>query len=164
MTRKIIMRAILAASSILILIGVALMCVAMGTSNVENEITVKVEDRFVETLEFENLTLIPGESCEYTIKLKGDAAKQYELRLDFVETEEKTLKNFAYVKILSGDETVCDKLLADAFDADDLALQVDFRENKYTELTIVYYLPTDVGNEAKNAEAIFELQLSAGIE
>ena len=40
----------------------------------------------------------------------------------------------------------------------------DFRENKNTELKVIYYLPLDVGNEAKNAEAIFELQLTASNE
>ena len=164
MTRKIIARFLLVASSVLTLIGVGLMWNSLATSDEANEITVEVQDGFMETVEFKDLMLVPGESCEYTIKLKGDAAEQYELTLDFVEIEEKTLKNFAYVKIISGDEVICDTLLADAFEDDSLVLPVDFTETRNTALTIIYYLPTDVGNEAKNAEALFELHLSAEYE
>ena len=161
MTKKIIARILLVTSSILTLIGVGLMWSSIATSEEANEITVHVEDSFMESVEFKDLVLIPGESCEYTIKLKGEAAKQYDISLDFVETEEKTLKNFAYVKIISADEVICDMLLADAFEDDSLVLPVDFSETKNTELTIIYYLPENVGNEAKNAEALFELHLSA---
>ena len=39
-----------------------------------------------------------------------------------------------------------------------------FGEDKNTEFQIVYYLPIDVGNEAKNAEALFGLMLTASNE
>jgi hypothetical protein len=68
------------------------------------------------------------------------------------------------VKIISGDEVICDELLAKVFEDDDIVLPVDFAEDKNTELKIVYYLPVDIGNEAKNAEAVFELLLTASNE
>ena len=90
--------------------------------------------------------------------------KKYDLSLDFVEIGNKSLKNFAYVKIISNGDVVCDKLLATVFEDQDVVLPVDFNEGKNTEITIVYYLPIDVGNEAKNAEAAFELLLTASNE
>ncbi len=127
-------------------------------------IEVKLEDGKTELLAFENLSLVPGEKCEYIVKLEKSGADKYDLNLDFVEIEEKTLKNYARVKIIANDEVIRDELLAEVFENEDIVLPIDFKENKNTELTIVYYLPIDVGNEAKNAEAIFELLLTASNE
>ncbi len=165
MARKIITRVLLFGGSALILVGVALMILTGVTeANRDDEIEVNLAVEKTQVIEFENLSLVPGESCEYTVRLKGEHAKQYELYLDFVETEEKTLKNFAYVRIESGDEILCDELLATVFEQESIVVPVDFRQDRNTELTFVYYLPVEVGNEAKNAEAIFELHVTASNE
>ena len=164
MPRSKLMRIILIGGSMLILVGVALMGWMYTNGDEKGEIVVKLEDGITELVEFEQLSLVPGEECEYTVKLKKKDQDKYKLKLDFNETEEKTLKNFARVKILSNGERVYDELLATAFENDEIILPVDFAEEKNTELKIVYYLPLDVGNEAKNAEAIFELLLTANNE
>ena len=93
---------------------------------------------------------------------KSFKEKQYDLSLDFIETEEKTLKHFARVQIVANGDVVCDELLATVFEDEDIILPIDFTEdNKSIELKIVYYLPIEIGNEAKNAEAVFELLLTA---
>ena len=158
------MRVLLIAGSALIIVGVALMWWFYATEGDRNVIKVELQQGQTQTVEFEHLGLIPGEKCEYTVKLKKASSDKYDLSLDFVEIEEKTLKNFVRVKILVGEETVCDELLATVFENEDIVLPVDFNANRNTELKIVYYLPIDVGNEAKNAEAIFELLLTASNE
>jgi ribonuclease-3 len=55
-------------------------------------------------------------------------------------------------------------LLADAFESDAIVLPVDFSQNRNTELTVTYYMPSEVGNEAENAEAIFDLRIVASNE
>lgn len=165
MPKSKLMRIILIAGSVLIIVGVSLMCWMLATEDERGVIEVKLEDGKTESLAFENLTLVPGEECEYIIKLEKTSASQYDLELDFVDTdEEKTLKNYARVKIFANGEVVSDELLADAFDNEKIILPVDFDEGKNTELKIVYYLPLDVGNEAKNAETVFELLLTASNE
>lgn len=165
MPKSKIMRIILVAGSLLIIVGVSLMGWMLATEDERGVINVKLEDDKTELLAFENLTLVPGEECEYVIKLEKAGVNKYDLVLDFVDTdEEKTLKNFARVKIISDDEVICDELLADAFENEKIVLPVDFDEGKNTELKIVYYLPLDVGNEAKKAEALFELLLKASNE
>ena len=74
------------------------------------------------------------------------------------------MKNYARVKIFANGEVVSDEQLADAFENEKIILPVDFDEGKNTELKIVYYLPLEVGNEAKKAEAFFELLLKASNE
>ena len=158
--RSKLMRIILVASAALILVGVLLWYLISDEDRLDM-IDVSIDVGESETLEFESLSLIPGESCEYTVKLKKERTESFDLSLKFIEIEEKSLKNFARVKILAGEEVVCDELLATVFLNEAIVLPVDFKSDKYTELKIVYYLPIDVGNEAKNADAIFNLLLTA---
>lgn len=165
MGRRILMRVLICVGSILIIAGTAILGWSAGTSDDPGEITVTVRDGATETVEFEGLGLIPGESIEYEIKLKGDRSTAYDLTLDFVDLEESMkLKYFARVKILSGDEVICDELLAVALVKEDIHLRVDFTESKNTNIKIVYYMPAEVGNEAKNAEAVFKLMITADSE
>ena len=136
----------------------------LATEDDRSSMEVWLKDGVTQSVEFENLSLVPGEECEYMISLNSDTANTYDLSLDFVETVEKTLKNYARVKIIANGEAVCDELLATVFEGDDIVFPVDFSAGKNTELKIVYYLPLEVGNEAKNAEALFELLLTASNE
>lgn len=164
MPKSKLMQIILVVGSALIIVGVSLMGWMLTTEDDRSVIEIQLKDGKTQSVEFEDLSLVPGEECEYTVKLERSDADQYDLKLDFVETEEKSLKNYARVKILANGEVVCDELLAAVFENEDIVLPVDFSEGRNTELKIVYYLPLDVGNEAKNAEAIFELLLTASNE
>jgi hypothetical protein len=164
MPKNKLMRIILIAGSVLIIAGVSLMGRIIATEDDRNVLKINLEDEKTQSIKFESLSLVPGEECEYTVELKKSSEDKCNLLLDFVETEEKTLKNFARVKIITNGEIVCDELLATVFEKDKIVLPVDFSEGKNTNLKIVYYLPIDVGNEAKNAEAIFELLLTASNE
>ena len=55
-------------------------------------------------------------------------------------------------------------MMTTVFAEEPIVIPVDFNTSINTELTIVYYLPLDVGNEAKKAEAVFELRLTASNE
>lgn len=164
MPKSILKRIILIAGGVLVIIGVILMAWILDTEDERGVIEVELEDGKTESLAFENLALVPGEECEYTILLKETNARKYDLELDFVETKENTLKNSARVKIIANGEVISDELLADAFEKEKTVLRVDFDEGMNTELKIVYYLPLDVGNEAKKAEAVFDLLLTASNE
>ena len=160
-------RAVLVAGSVLILIGVALMTWMLTTEEARSDIEIRITEETFEVVEFEGLGLLPGEECEYIVAFKGDRAESYTVTLDFVELDEGdrgTLKNFAYVKIEADGEVICDLLLSEAFEKEDIVLPVDFKEGVNTEFKVVYYLPIDVGNEAKNAEADFELLITASNE
>ena len=163
MTKHGFMRIVLLALSILILAGVALLAWVLLFGD-QDVIVVSLEDNKETSIQFEHLGLVPGESCEYDIRLQHNCAQSCQVRLQFVEAEEKTLKQFAFVKILAGETVVCDERMADVFDGEAIVLPVDFDAGINTELKIIYYLPLDVGNEAKYAEAIFELLLIAGNE
>ena len=52
-------------------------------------------------------------------------------------------------------------MLATAFEGEGIDLHVDLTRAKHQELIITYYMPLEVGNEAQNAEAIFDLLITA---
>ena len=161
MTKVKFVRSGLVLLAVMILIGVALMAWMLVTDYSKNVIQVFVSDDATEILQFKRFGLIPGDQCQYEIDLTSSILESYDLKLDFVETEEKTLKHYARVKIESGEDVLYDELMADIFEKDDLVLKVDVPEKKNTELIITYYIPLEVGNEAKGAVAIFELLLTA---
>ncbi|MBR2474418.1 MAG: hypothetical protein IKB51_05255 [Clostridia bacterium] len=164
MAKSKLIRAFLIVGSVLIIVAASLMCWILATEDERSVIKVKPEEGKPESLTFENLTLVPGEECEYIILLEKVSVSKYDLKFDFIETEKKALSNYARVKIIANGVVISDELLADAFVNEKIVLPVDFDEGKNTELKVVYYLPLDVGNEAKNAEAVFKLLLTASNE
>jgi hypothetical protein len=161
---KTITRVLMALSGIIIVIGVILMYQTIQDSNDPDAITVYIKKGEIETIEFADLSLIPGDECQYHIKIKGTITKSCDVVLNFVKKGGHTLENFAYVRILYNDEVLYDDLLASAFESQGINILVDFSQKTNTDLRIVYYLPETVGNEIKNAEALFELQISASNE
>ena len=160
-----IMRVLLVLSSLLLLVGVLIMVWIHFEREKKDVIKVKLSDGETEAVKVEALSLTPGDSCEYTLELEDDTFAKYDLKLKFVDSApKKTLKDYARVKIVSGETVVYDELLAKAFQNDNLVLPVDLNTGKNAELKIVYYLPLEVGNEAKNAEASFKLLLTASNE
>ena len=164
MLRSNLMRVVLIVGSILIIIAVTITGWLLATEEERNVINVELAIGETECIEFDSLALVPGEECGYTVRFKKAAGNEYTLKMDFVELEEKTLKDFARMKIISGGEIIYDDLLAAVFEDENIVLPVNFAEKQNTELNIVYYLPIEVGNEAKKAEAIFELYVTASNE
>lgn len=150
--------------SVLLLGGAVLLGWLAATEEERHEMKVNLDSEETQTIRFDALSLIPGESCEYTVSLRGDRAQSYDVHLDFTETQEKTLKNYARVAITVNGETVCDELLATAFERDDIKFSAVFEDEKSVDLKITFYLPLEVGNEAKNAEALFDLLITASNE
>ena len=161
---KTITRVLMALSSIIIVIGVILMYQTIQASDDPDVIVVYIKRGQTETIEFADLALVPGSQSDYEIKLKGTSNREADVILKFVKKGGERLEDFAYVKIISGDEVLYDELLATAFKSDGVTLPVNFPQHSNTDLRIVYYLPETVGNEIKNAEALFELQITASNE
>ena len=160
MNRIKIIRSVMVILSAMLLIGVGMTGWMLGTRDDREAVRIDLDGQ-IDPIGFENLCLIPGESCSYTFRMKGDVAKEYDVHLRFEETEEKTLKNFAYVRIETNGQVLCDELMATAFEGEGIELHVDLSQVKQQDLIITYYMPLEVGNEAQNAEAIFDLLITA---
>lgn len=165
MTNSKFIRIALIVLSAMILIGVALTVYMLSTANNRNIIKVNIENGKTQAVEFKDLCLLPGEECGYIISFGSGAADKYDVELVFHETEgEKTLKDHAYVRIEANGEVICDQLLATLFENSHITLPIDLTGDEKNDVKIVYYLPEEVGNEVQNAEATFELLITASNE
>ena len=165
MSRRRILQIVLAISSVIVIVGVVLMGAVMGSEDDRNVIEVVLDEIEGETnVNFEYLTLVPGESCEYTLSFDAEEANEYDVTLEYYEKEADkghVLKDYARVRIESGEEILCDELLAAVFDGMTFRFPVNVEAKQNTQIRLVYYLPIDVGNEAQDAEAFFGLKITA---
>ena len=164
MKREIIMRVGIIVIAVLILCGVILTLLLMNDRVRGNVFDIGLDGN-ISPIEFEGLKMVPGDSAEYKLAFKGRDAKEYNVNLNFADVDpDGTLKNFIRVKILSGETELYDELLADAMDGKTLDLKVNFKKAENTELKLVYYMPLEVGNEAKLATSDFRLNITSTIE
>ena len=130
------------------------------------ETRVAVMSIIVENAEaVEKINALLHESSEYIIRIEGTTG--YDLSLDFIEkpdTEKMTLKKYAYVKVIANEEILCDKLLSAAFESDEILLHIEPTTGEKTEVSVIFYLPINIGNEAEGAEADFDLLIKASNE
>ena len=156
------------AVSLMIVIGVALVFWAMWNEKVVSVIDITLSGDASSSVDFNNVALVPGQKTEYTVRFTSYSSKRYGVILDFFEDEDKkaynTLKHYVRVRIEVGDEVLCDDLLAKVIDGDLLTFNVDIRKRLNTEMKVTYYLPDNIGNEAKGAHAAFKLRITAGNE
>ena len=165
MTRRRFMQILLSAACVLIIIGATLAIWVMSTDAERNVIDVRLKNGETKTLRFEDLALIPGGSSEYVVVLNRGASKNYDLTLRIKSIgKDNQLKHFARVRIEADGAEICDELLDTLIKSRSVSFPVDLTKNRSMELRIVCYLPLEVGNEAQNATADFEILLSASNE
>lgn len=156
--RNIILIAIVA----VILAGVVLLAVVMFNNNefIKN-ITLSEDGVTHETLEFSANGLHPGETRAYTLNLKSVITDRYIISFAFEETKDGELKNYIDVILTYGDEKYECKL-ADLLDGQTLSFEnVAIEADETAVITITYYMPEDVGNEAQKTTADFDIILTA---
>lgn len=159
--RQFIMRIGIIVTAVLIIIGVILTIWMLNDRNRQDVIDIGL-DSTISPISFDKLKLMPGDSTEYTLAFKGKKTKVYDVRLDFEDVnEEGTLKNFIRIKIMSGETEIYDGLLAEAIEKEFDELRVDFKRGKNTTLKLIYYMPLEVGNEAKLATTDFRMHINA---
>lgn len=118
-------------------------------------------------VEFSELDLIPGESAEYDVNLSSDINVEALVTLEFKRTDESAagvaeLAKYSYVRITHENEVLCDSLISEFLDNETrVTFECAIGTDSPCNLKIMYYMPSEVGNEAQNAEASFELLITA---
>lgn len=157
MTKIGITRLLLAFLCVFILAGASIFVYVL--TEIDNEKVIEVvltENESVSTT-FDELSLFPGESCEYTVKLSDGGLEIVDITMDFNAIDDCLMKDFVFVKIESDGECVYEALLSDCLSSDPIT--VDY-EKIGKEFKIIYSMPESVGNEAQNTEAHFELLIT----
>ena len=155
---------VLSSIAIGIMIGIiifeCILAIKIYNSRRSGNIIVEIEEGETSVVEFEKLGLVPGQSVEYKLSLSTKDGPTNGIYLNFSETEDSPLKDFVKAKITINDVVICDDLLVDLFDESNILYEIDIY-NSDCDIVIVYYMPAEVGNEAENAEAWFDLLITA---
>lgn len=113
-------------------------------------------------IEFNDLDLIPGDRIEYVLKVADQIDGAFDLELAFNENSDSPLKNYIYAKVEADGEELCNVMLAELLDSDKtFSLYCENDGKGAYDIKITYYMLPDVGNEAMEAEADFDLTLTA---
>ena len=164
MKRTLLMRVGIILIAVFIIVGVVLTLLLMNERNRGNVLDIGL-DGTISPIEFGGFKMVPGDATEYKLAFTGRAAGAYDTVLSFSDADPSgRLKDFIRVRILSGQTEIYDELLADAMNGKSVSLRVDFEKNENTELILIYYMPLEVGNEAKLTTADFRLNITSNLE
>ena len=156
------MRWVITIAGILMLIGVILTLYFYLNPEEDNVIQINLDDELTtEKVAFESLSMIPSETNEYVMKVKSQKEGLTALKIAFEEVGDGKLKNFVFVIIEFNGEELCNAPMSEMFDGKTVEFESKLYKNKPIEITVKYYMPDTVGNEAQGTEATFDLVLSA---
>ena len=138
----------------LIAVGITIYMIASGKG--DYFFSIRIDDQ-EDMLEFEGIGLVPGEELEYTVELDGRLNNVSHLDFRFVAEEEQPLAEYVYAKVYIDGELKCDELLSALLQKSKTVIECSLSKGESRELKIIYYMPIDVGDEAKRTEATFAL-------
>ena len=164
MNSKTLLRTILLAAGVLILALSIIGIVYVSRDNRQNVIKIDFTDSNEKLIEFNSLSMAPGEEYDYFLRLTSEVEDDFEIAMKFTESDGLILKDYVYVRIECDGEVFCDKLLADLFKNDIVRFDCQLKKKDACEIKVVYYIPEDVGNEIENSSADFDLLISISNE
>ena len=169
--RNKVMTIVLVVSSVLILAG-SLFAGYLIDYTEERGNTTKIdfdEKHNTETVEFRDMLLHPGETIEHTVSLTNEIEGKCKITIDFNEHKPEVyaneLQNYVYVTIVMDGKELCrDVLLKDLFEKKFEPIECKLDSKKPLDIKISYHMPLDVGNEAAQTDAFFDLVIKSSNE
>ena len=164
MLKQRFMRFLLVILSLLILLGVGLLSYKLYHWREENNY-IKMDIQFGEPMEVQcdTLAMLPGVKNEFHITPYRDKPGVYDLTFSFIDYSDKesVYAEYVYVIVEYNEEEYCHQTLKSLFEAEDFTISVDLTQEIWEHINVVYYIPSDVGNELQGASADFELFVTA---
>ena len=151
-------------TALLILSSISVVFITFITDthdNFEENVTVKSEGITNTVITVNDLKLNPSGQCEYTINLVCAASGDFDVTLDYMETENGGMKSFVYVNVSADGETVYNGTLSELLDTE---TKINFKAYLTAKqpvlIKIIYEMPENVGNEAQGTYSDFKINLS----
>ena len=158
-------RVVLIVACVMLIAGSVLTGYMLLNLDSRNIIDVELDHEGNAFVEFSTVTISPGESKEYTMEVSSSLPGDCIVTLDFSEIGDGDLKNYMYAVVEVEGVVICDNLLADIIDSEEpLSTPCRVSKKENFEVKVKYYIPLDVGNEAKNAFADYLLHLTVSNE
>lgn len=154
--KKPILGYVFVALAFVAVVGGITWAVLQKQSNMEANTVIELNGETSKTLKAELTDFYPGSEQEYKIVLTGETAGNYIITLDFRDVKNSgSLENYLTATIKAKDITI-QKQLKELLDGEEIELG-----KGVGEITIVYAMPTDTGNEAQGTTADFYIDLTA---
>lgn len=133
---------------------------AKDTFEIGEDVTLRPEGETTITQEVTELSLIPGTSQSYSVEMKCKAENNYAINVAFTETGGSPLRQFTFVEVylnggLIGRASLDDLLRGEAFDT-----ECKLYADTSAVLELRYDMPLDVGNEAEDSFASFDVTIT----
>ena len=164
MLRQRFMRFLLVILSLMILLGVGLISYKLYHWKEENNY-IKMDIQYGEPMavKCDTLAMLPGVKNEFQITPYRDKPGIYDLTFSFTDysDEDSVYAKYVYVIVEHNGKEYCHQTLESLFEADDFTIPIDLTDSIWEYINVVYYIPSDVGNELQGASADFELFITA---
>lgn len=147
---------IMASLCVLSLVAVGVTVYMLTRDDVEYSFNIEIDGE-EEVLEFTGLGLIPGGEVSYTAAIHDALNIDSDIYLVFDAEEPQPLADYVYAKVIVDGEVLCDRLLSALLARDSTTISCHLPKGGMQEIEIIYYMPIDVGDEAKNAKASFSI-------
>ena len=152
---------IIVLSVILFVILLVFLFLGMAHEKFERNVTISTDGITSKTLHFSKLNLYPGESVEYTINVSSVLDGEYDVSLNFNQTENGHIAQFVVVEISCGDEVRTERLGVLFNDSESISFKKVPISKEPQRIKVKYTMPYEVGNEAKNTWSKFDIVLEA---
>lgn len=112
-----------------------------------------------ETVSVNGLAFIPGESRDYSFKLKCRDSGEYHVGLELKEKTDGGLKEFIDVQVVLDGKVVLTGNLSELMGSSSVVLRDYEFGRESVDLVITYSMPESVGNEAMGTSADFDMSI-----
>lgn len=152
-----------------ILIAITLACIAFfvislistcANNGYEKEIIIVQDGETVEDMQIKGLEVHPSESVDYKVLFKAKVTGTYNINMDFTEVEDGGLKEFIVVTIKNGDTLIYEQSLLETLSGEAISFDCNITANEPYVIDVKYKMPIEVGNEAMNAKASFDIKFT----
>ncbi len=105
--------------------------------------------------------IAPGVDMSYTIDLKANRGDGFDVLMQFEPDVGNSLAKFLDVEVLVEGQSVGKGSLIEFLDGRSLSFRADFKNKPRVEVTFIYSMGIDVGDEAQGATADFDIILTS---
>lgn len=129
--------------------------------NPDDVLEIKLANGYTKSIDFGDMSLIPGESRKYELKLTTNISGEKDIEFAFEKLGDSELVKFVYCEITVNDKVVCNRRLDMLTDGRSYTYTANTRLGQPLDVDIRYYMPESVSNEAQGASADIKLNITA---
>ncbi len=126
-----------------------------------NEQTIVLNEQPQTEMEVNLSGICPGMSMSYKIHLKANEGDYFDITLDFTKTGTDSLAQFVDVEVRLGGEKIESAKLSEYLNGKQVAFPLEYDDTSEIDIEIVYSMGLEVGDDAQNTTADFNIVLSA---